>query len=87
MNTIFAEQLNIQILNALDDLERGEKEPILINSRGQRFVVLKEKDYFSGRETAYLLSSSKNSKILQETLAEPLKKCRDLKDVLNELGS
>jgi len=85
MKPIFAEQLNKQVLNALDSLERSGKEPILINSRGQRFVVLKEKDYRGWRETAYLLSSSKNSKILQEAIAEPLEKCRDLKDVLNEL--
>jgi len=87
MKTIFAEQLNKQVINVLDDLERSGKEPILINSRGQRFVVLKEEDYCGWRETAYLLSSSKNSKILQEALAEPFEKCRDLKDVLNELES
>ncbi|MFH1562101.1 MAG: hypothetical protein ABIF11_01590 [Nitrospirota bacterium] len=87
MKAIFAEQLNNQVLNALDDLERSGKEPILMNSRGQRFVILKEEDYCGWRETAYLLSSSKNSKVLYEALAEPLEKCRDLKDVLNELES
>lgn len=87
MEMIFAEQLNKQVLHVLDDLERIEKEPILINSNGQRFVVLKEKDYCSWRETAYLLSSSKNSKILQKALAEPVEKCRNLKDVFNELES
>ena len=87
MNTIFAEQLNKQVLNALANLERSGKESILINLRGQRFVILREEDCRGWRETDYLLSSSKNSEVLREALAEPHEKCRELKDILNELES
>ena len=76
MKTISKKQLSREFLNALD--ESGE-EPLLIDLPGQKFVVLKEEDYRGWCETAHLLSSSKNAKILQEALEEPLYECRDLK--------
>ncbi|MFA4835721.1 MAG: hypothetical protein WC749_06625 [Dehalococcoidia bacterium] len=86
MKTIFAEQLSCEVLEALDDLAgKGADESILINLEGKRFVILKEEEYRGWLETAYLLSSAKNSQILQEALTEPLDKCRDLKDILNEM--
>ena len=84
MKTISKKQLSREFLNALD--ESGE-EPLLIDLPGQKFVVLKEEDYRGWNETSYLLSSSKNAKILQDALEEPLDECRDLKDVLKELDS
>ena len=72
MKTISAEQLTPEVLSALDELDRTGEEPILINSRGQKFVVLKEEDYRGWHETAYLLSSLKNSEVLQKGLEEPL---------------
>ncbi len=85
MKTISKKQLSNEFLDALDELYKTGGESLMINLHGQKFVVLKEKDYRVWRETAYLLSSSKNSEILQEALEEPLEKCKDLKDVLKEL--
>ncbi|MCL0065798.1 type II toxin-antitoxin system Phd/YefM family antitoxin [Dehalococcoidia bacterium] len=87
MKTIFAEQLGQEVRRALDDLAGKGEEPILLNSKGQRFVILKEEDYRGWIETAHLLSSPKNSQVLQEALTEPLDRCRDVKDILDELGS
>jgi prevent-host-death family protein len=87
MKTIFAKQLTPEVLDALDALDRTGEEPILINSRGRKFVVLKEEDYRGWNETAYLLSSSENSEVLQKALEEPLDKCKDIKDVLKKLDS
>ncbi len=85
MKVISAKQLNQEVLDALDELDKTGEEPILISSRGQKFVVMKEENYRGWRETAYLLSSLKNSEVLQKALEEPLDKCRDLEDVLKEL--
>ncbi len=49
--------------------------------------TISEEDCRGWRETVYLLSSSKNSEVLQKALEEPLDECRDLKDVLDELDS
>jgi len=87
MKTIFAEQLGQEVRRALDDLAGKGEEPILLNSKGQRFVILKEGDYRGWIETAHLLSSPKNSQVLQEALTEPLDRCRDVKDILDELES
>ena len=85
MKTISEKHLSNEFLDALDELYKTSEESLLINLHGQKFVVLKEEDYRGWRKTAHLLSSSKNSEILQETLEEPLEKCKDLKDVLKEL--
>lgn len=61
MKTISAEQLTPEVLDALDELDRTGEEPILMNSRGQKFVVLREEDYRGWHETAYLLSTASNS--------------------------
>ena len=87
MKTIFAEQLGQEVRRALDDLAGKGEEPILLNSKGQRFVILKEGDYRGWIETAHLLSSPENSQVLQEALTEPLNRCRDVKDILDELES
>ena len=87
MKTIAVRQLSQEVLDALDELDRTGEEPFLINSRGHKFVVLREEDYRGWRETAHLLYSSKNSEVLQKALEESLDECRDLKDVLEELDS
>jgi len=46
-------------------------------------VVLKEDRGW--HETAYLLSSLKNSEVLQKALDEPLDNCKEFKDVVREL--
>jgi len=60
-------------------------DPLLINSHGHKFVVLKEDDYQGWSETTHLLSSAKNFNILQKALKESIEECTDLKDVINEL--
>jgi len=87
MKTIFAEQLSQEVLRALDDLAGKEQEPIVINSKGQRFVILKEEDYRGWIEAASLLSSARNSQVLEQALTVPLDRCRDVKDILDELES
>ena len=87
MITISSGQLNKTILDALDKLNKTEEESIIINSNGEKFVILKEKDYLSWYETAYLLSSLKNAEILKKALEEPLNECKDLEDVIKELGN
>ena len=84
MRTIFENQLNQEIIEALN--EEGQ-EPLLIELYGKKFVVLRAEEYQGWRETEYLLSSSKNSRILQKSLEEPLEKCKNLEDVLGELES
>ena len=85
MRTISAQQLGQEVLDALDELHRTGEEPILVDSQGQKFVVVKEEDYRGWRETADLLSYLRNSEVLQQALEEPLDTCRDLDDVLDEL--
>jgi len=85
MREISARQLSQEVLDALDELGRTGEEPVLIDTRGQKFVIIREEDYRGWRETAYLLSSLKNSEVLQQALEEPLDTCRDLDDVLKEL--
>ncbi|MBT9133035.1 MAG: hypothetical protein DDT33_01566 [Firmicutes bacterium] len=87
MKTIFPEQLSQEFLRALDDLAAEVVEEVVIDSKGQRFVILKEEDYRGWMETAHLLSSAKNVRILQEALNEPLDRCRDVKDILDEMES
>ena len=87
MKTISEKCLNNEFIDALEDLNRLGEELILIDLHGRKFVILKEEDYRGWRETAYLLSSSKNSEVLQKAIEEPLNKCRNLKDVLDELDS
>ena len=82
MRTISAQQLSQEVLDALDQLGRTGEEPVLVDSRGQKFVVVREEDYRGWRETAYLFSSLKNSEVLQQGLEEPLDTCRDLDDVV-----
>ncbi len=84
MKTIFENQLNQEVIEALD---KTGQEPLFIELYGKKFVVLRAETYQGLCETAYLLSSSKNSEILQESLEEPLEKCKDLEDVLGELES
>lgn len=84
MKTITEKQINHTLLNALKGLSM-EEELLQIDVNGQKFVVLKEEDYRGWRETAYLLSSSKNATVLQNAIQEPINECRDLKGVLNEL--
>jgi len=84
MGTIFENQLNQEIIEALN--EKGQ-EPLFIELYGKKFVVLRAEEYQGWRETEYLLSSSKNSRILQKSLEEPLEKCKNLEDVLGELES
>lgn len=87
MKTLSRKQLGTELVEALDELEKTKDESLLIDVHGNKFVVLKEEDYQGWRETAYLLSSSKNSKVLQKALEEPLEECTDLKDAINELDS
>ncbi len=87
METIFAKQLNREVLDALNKLDKTKGQIILINADGEKFVILKEEDFQGWRETAYLLSSSKNAKLLKEALEEPLEECKNLEDVLDELDS
>ena len=87
MTTIPEKQLSPELIDALEDLIKSENRPIKLNSGGQNFVLLKEQDYRGWIETAYLLSSKKNAKILQDALDEPLDECKDLKAVLNDLDS
>jgi PHD/YefM family antitoxin component YafN of YafNO toxin-antitoxin module len=84
MKTILANQLNSEFINALNEIRQ---DPLFIELSGKKFVVLKAEEYQEWRETAYLLSSSKNSEILRKSLEESADECRDLKDVLSELGS
>jgi len=87
MTTLTKKQLNRDLIQALEELIKKKKEPILIDLDGQKFVVLSERDYRGWLETAYLFSSSKNAKILREAMEEPIDQCKDLKDVLKELDS
>lgn len=87
MKTVTAKQLNQDVIETLNELDKTGEIAILVDIHGHKFVVLKEEDYKGWRETAYLLSSSKNSEILQKSLEEPLDKCKDLKNVLRELDS
>ncbi|MGR3179162.1 MAG: type II toxin-antitoxin system Phd/YefM family antitoxin [Candidatus Anammoxibacter sp.] len=85
MKTLSAKQIGNDLVDALDELNKIEDESILIDLHGNKFVVLKEEDYQGWNETAYLLSSPKNSAILQNALKEPLDECTNLKDAINEL--
>ncbi|MGR3220818.1 MAG: type II toxin-antitoxin system Phd/YefM family antitoxin [Candidatus Anammoxibacter sp.] len=85
MKTLSAKQIGNELVEALDELNKIDDESVLIDLHGNKFVVLKEEDYHGWSETAYLLSSSKNSEVLQNALKEPLEKCTDLKDAINEL--
>lgn len=87
METIFAKQLNQEVLDALNKLDKTKGQIVLINTDGEKFVILKEEDFQGWRETAYLLSSSKNAKVLKEALEEPLEECKNLEDILDELDS
>lgn len=87
MRTISEKQLTAEFVGALRELDNKGKELIRINLSGQKFVVLKEEDYRGWLETAYLLSSSTNAKVLQEAMEAPLEQCKDLRDVLKELDS
>jgi len=84
MRTILENQLNPEFVEALNGVGQ---EALFIELHGKKFVVLKAEEYQEWRETAYLLSSSKNSEILQESLEEPVNECRDLKDIIRELES
>lgn len=87
MKTLTKKHLNSDLIKALEQLKKKNKEPVHIDLEGQRFVILTEQDYRGWLETTYLLSSSKNAKILQEAMAEPVDQCKDLKDVLKELDN
>jgi PHD/YefM family antitoxin component YafN of YafNO toxin-antitoxin module len=87
MITINEKHLNNEFLEALEGLKKNKEEVIQIDLSGQKYILLKEQDYHGWLETAYLLSSSKNSEILQRAIEEPMVNCRDIKDVLNELES
>jgi len=65
--------------------ETGEAV-VLINSQGHRFVVMREADYRGWQETQYLLSSTRNARVLREARVEAVEDSRDLKDVLDELA-
>lgn len=85
MKTILANQLQPEILKFLDELTKTKEETALVNSKGQKFVMVLEEEYRRWFETAYLLSSKKNAKVLKQAISQPLSECRDLKDVLNTL--
>jgi len=85
MKTIIEYQLGSELINALDELGKSDTETLFIHLHGQKFAVLREEDYRGWKETAYLLSSSKNAEILHQALNEPLDECKDLTDILNEL--
>jgi len=87
MKTIPANQLQPEILKFLDELTKTKEATALVNSKGQRFVMVLEEEYRGWRETAYLLSSKHNAKILTQAMSQPLSECRDLKDVLNTLDN
>lgn len=87
MKTILANQLQPEILRFLDELTKMKEGTTFVNSKGQKFVMVREEEYRGWRETAYLLSSKKNAKVLKQAIAQPLSECRDLKDVLNTLDS
>jgi len=87
MKTILANQLPPAILKFLDELTKTKEETAIVNSKGQKYVMVLEEEYRGWCETAYLLASKKNAKILKQAIAQPLSECRDLKDVLNTLDS
>lgn len=87
MKTILANQLQPDILKFLDELTKTKEETALVNSKGQKFVMILEEEYRGWCETAYLLSSKKNAKVLKQAISQPLSECRNLKDVLNTLDS
>jgi PHD/YefM family antitoxin component YafN of YafNO toxin-antitoxin module len=87
MKTILANQLQPEILKFLDELTKMKEETTFVNSKGQKFVMVREEEYRGWRETAYLLSSKKNAKVLKQAISQPLSECRDLKDVLNTMDN
>ena len=86
MKTLIASELQAPVKQFLDEVTRYKETPLLVNSRGKKFVIIPEEDFRSWNETAYLLSSKKNVRVLKQALNQPLSECRDLKDVLNDLG-
>ena len=87
MKTILANQLQPEILKFLDELTKMKEETTFVNSKGQKFVMVREEEYRGWHETAYLLSSKKNAKVLKQAISQPLSECRDLKDVLNTMDN
>ena len=87
MKTILANQLPPTILKFLDELTKTKEETAIVNSKGHKFVMVREEEYRGWSETAYLLSSKKNVKVLKQAIAQPLSECRDLKDMLNTMDS
>lgn len=85
MKTLTQNQLNSDLVKALQEMKKTSKEPILIDLAGDRYVVLNERDYRGWLETIHLLSSSKNASILKEAMDEAIDQSRDFKDVLKEL--
>jgi len=86
MRTLVATDLQPQIKQFLDEVTGYKEVPLLVNSKGKKFVIIPEEDFRGWNETAYLLSSKKNVRVLKQALNQPLSECRDLKDVLNDLG-
>ncbi len=85
MRTLVTTELHPQIKQFLDEVTELKEMPVLVNSKGQKFVIIREEDFRGWNETAYLLSSKKNVRVLKQTLNQPLSECRDLKDVLQDL--
>jgi len=89
MDSIFIHFQIVQsdILKFLDELTKTKEDTALVNSKGQKVVIVLEEEYRGWCETVYLLSSKKNAKVLKQAISQPLSECRDLKDVLNTLDS
>lgn len=88
METVVTNRLSPDALaGVLESVRQTGQSLALVNSSGHRFVVMPEEDYRGWQETNYLLSSSRNTRVLREARAEAPDRARNLQDVLADLST
>jgi PHD/YefM family antitoxin component YafN of YafNO toxin-antitoxin module len=85
MKNLSVENFNQPVVIALENLHKSKEGSILLNFKGKRFIIMNEEDFQGWYETAYLLSSLKNKKILKKSIEEPIERCKDLNGILKKL--
>lgn len=73
MTTTSYTELRANLARFLDRVEDDCEEIVVSRGKQRRVIILSLDDYLSLQETAYLLSSKKNRKHLEKSLAEERK--------------